>query len=51
MNEHTYSVEVEWSSPEGTADYRSYPREHRLTSAAAASLSCPVTHAPEIVPG
>ncbi|CAM3335393.1 OsmC family protein [Tsukamurella hominis] len=39
MNAHTYSVEIEWSSPEGTADYRSYPREHRLSSAAAASIA------------
>ncbi len=39
MNTHTYSVEVEWSSPEGTADYRSYSREHRLSSAAEASIA------------
>ncbi|CAM3886735.1 OsmC family protein [Tsukamurella ocularis] len=39
MNEHTYPVEIEWSAPEGTTDYRSYPREHRLSSAAAASIS------------
>ncbi|KXP06221.1 OsmC family protein [Tsukamurella tyrosinosolvens] len=38
VNEHTYSVDIEWSSPEGTADYRSYPREHRLSSAAEASI-------------
>ncbi|WP_231706728.1 MULTISPECIES: OsmC family protein [Tsukamurella] len=39
MNTHTYSVEVEWSSPDGTADYRSYPREHRLSSAAATTIT------------
>ncbi|NMD54031.1 OsmC family peroxiredoxin [Tsukamurella conjunctivitidis] len=39
VNTHTYSVEVEWSSPDGTADYRSYPREHRLSSAAATTIT------------
>ncbi|KXP09238.1 hypothetical protein AXK57_14600 [Tsukamurella pulmonis] len=39
VNTHTYSVEVEWSSPGGTADYASYPREHRISSAADATIS------------
>ena len=39
MNTHTYPVEVEWSAPGGTADYRTYPREHLLSSAATTSIA------------
>ncbi|KXO95900.1 OsmC family protein [Tsukamurella pseudospumae] len=39
MNTHTYPVEVEWSAPGGTDDYRTYPREHLLSSAAAQSIT------------
>lgn len=39
VNTHTYAVDVEWSAPEGTADYRTYPRNHVLSSAAAQSIA------------
>lgn len=39
MNTHTYSVDIEWSAPEGTVDYRTYPRAHLLSSAAAQPIT------------
>lgn len=38
-NTHIYAVEVEWSAPEGTADYATYPRAHLLSSAATQSIA------------
>jgi organic hydroperoxide reductase OsmC/OhrA len=38
-NTHIYAVEVEWSAPEGTVDYATYPRAHLLSSDAAEPIS------------